>query len=110
VRSGLLDKYPSSSVRVYVVWFDMLAGDSRDRVDTRVLNDPRVINYYDAKKVTGSWFAEQVDHEHGITWDAYYLYGADANWTAVPGPLASSGRTVIGSSRELGSAFNRLGG
>jgi hypothetical protein len=93
----------------YVVWFDMLAGDSRQLVDTRVLNDPRVTNFYDPKKAIGSWFSERLDGEKGIVWDAYFLYGSDASWAAEPGPLLSSGRTVIGSSADLATAFRTLG-
>ncbi len=109
MRSDILEKYPSSPVRVYVVWFDMLAGDARQLVDTRVLNDPRVSNFYDPNKTVGSWFSEHMDREKGIVWDAYLLYGSDASWVSEPGPLLSSGRTVIGSSADLATAFHRLG-
>jgi len=95
-------------VRVYVVWFNMLPGDSRELVDRRVLNDRRVTNYYDPSRVVGSWFADHVDGGGGIVWDAYYLYGPDASWTAQPDPLISSGGSVIGSSSDLGAAFGKL--
>ena len=87
---------------------DMLAGDSRQLVDTRVLNDPRVTNFYDPKRAVGSWFSEHLDREKGIAWDAYFLYGSDASWTTEPAPLLSSGRPVIGSSADLASAFRKL--
>jgi len=111
VRSNILDTYRSSPVRVYVVWFDMLVGDSRDLVDRRVLNDPRVTNYYDPKRMVGSWFS---DHggggggKGGIVWDAYFLYGPAAQWASELGPLLSSGGTVIGSSADLAAAFRNL--
>ena len=108
MRSDILRKYPSSPVRVYVVWFDMLAGDSRQLVDTRVLNDSRVTNFYDPNKIVGAWFSEHLDREKGIVWDAYFLYGSDATWAAEPGPLLSSGGTVIGSSADLATAFHRV--
>ncbi len=107
MRSNILEKYPSSEVRVYVVWFNMLPGDSRDLVDRKVLNDHRVTNYYDPSRVVGSWFAEHTGGS-GIVWDAYFLYGADASWTAEPGSLVSSGGTVIGSSADLAAAFGGL--
>jgi len=94
---------------VYVIWFDMLPGDSRQLVDTRVLNDRRVTNFYDPKKTVGSWFSRHVDGENGIAWDAYYLYGPDASWPAEPGPMLSSGGSVIGSSADLAAAFRKLG-
>ena len=107
MRSNILEKYPSSDVRVYLVWFNMLPGDSRNLVDRKVPNDHRVVNYYDPKRVVGSWFAE---HTGGgeIVWDAYFLYGPDASWTDQPGPLVSSGGTVIGSSEDLAAAFGKL--
>jgi len=108
VRSNLLQKYPSSSVRVYTVWFDMLSGDSRDLVDRRVLNDPRVTNFYDPSKLVGSWFAENSDQGGGIVWDAYFLYGADASWSSEPGPLLSSGGSVISSTSDLATAFRSV--
>lgn len=105
MRSNILERYPSSDVRVYVVWFDMMPGDSKNLVDRRVLDDRRVTNYYDPGRVAGSWFATHVDGDEGISWDAYYLYGRDATWQAEPGPLVSSGGSVIGSSADLGAAF-----
>jgi len=110
VRKDILERNPSSTVRVYVVWFNVLAGDSRNLVDRRVLNDPRVSNYYDPKKTVGSWFANQSNGRGGgIVWDAYFLYGPDATWETEPGPLLSSGSTVIGSSGDLAAAFRTLG-
>ena len=108
MRSDLLQKYPSSSVRVFVVWFNMLAGDSRDLVDRRVLNDPRVINFYDPNRLVGSWFAAHNVQGGGIVWDAYFLYGPDASWSAEPGPLLSSGGSVISSTFDLAAAFHSV--
>ena len=108
MRSDILQRYPDSSVRVYVVWFDILPGDSRQLVDTRVLNDPRATNYYDPNRIVGSWFADR-GGEQGIVWDTYFLYGPDASWTAEPQPLLSSGRSVIGSRDDLAATFRKLG-
>lgn len=85
----------------------MLPADSRTFVDRRVLNDPRVTNYYDPSRVVGSWFAEHSGGT-GIVWDAYFLYGTDATWAPEPGPLLSSGGSVIGSSADLSAAFSKL--
>ena len=95
-------------MRVYVVWFNMLPGDSRDLIDRKVLNDHRAANYYDPNRVVGSWFAQRTEGGGGIVWDAYFLYGADASWTAEPGPLVSSGGSVIDSTADLAEAFGKL--
>ena len=109
MRKNILEKYASSQVRVYVVWFNVLVGDSRHLVDRRVLNDSRVTNFYDPKRLVGSWFADHSNGGAGIVWDAYFLYGPEATWASEPGPLLSSGGTVIGSSGDLAAAFRNLG-
>jgi hypothetical protein len=87
----------------------MMPADSRSLIDTRVLNDRRVTNYYDPGKVVGKWFADHSDAGGGVIWDAYYLYGPEATWTEQPGPLRSSGGPVIESSGDLAAAFSKLG-
>ena len=101
MRTEILDKYPAADLRVFVVWFSMLPSDFRLLVDHRVLADPRAANFWDERRVVGRWFAQQVAHDPGITWDAYFLYGPEARWESVPAPLVSSGGTVIGQRREL---------
>lgn len=108
MRTDILKKFPSSPVRVYVVWFDMLAADSRTLVDRHVLNDRRVTNFYDPKRVAGLWFGQHTAGSVGIVWDAYYLYGPDATWGAEPAPLVSSGGPVIFSTADLASAFGSI--
>ena len=83
VRSEILQKYPASAVRVYVVWFDVLAGDSRQLVDTRVLNDPRVTNYYDGKGVVT-----------GTVSDSGGAPAADAEVSAFPAGTVVDSSTV----------------
>lgn len=93
---------------MYVVWFDMMPGDSEGLVDRKVLNDHRVTNYYDPDRLVGAWYAQHVDETVGIVWDAYYLYGPTATWDSVPAPQVSSGGTVIGSSSDLAAAIAKL--
>ena len=71
----------------------------------RVLPDPRVTQFWDGGAVTSEWFAENVDHSPAPAWDVYYLYGPDASWTNVPGPIVSSGATIIGRSSALKDAI-----
>lgn len=108
MRTNILEKYPSSDARVYAIWFNMMTGDSRNLVDLRVLDDHRVTNYYDADRVVGSWFGAHDNGDGGIAWDAYYLYGRGATWSAEPGPLLSNGGPVIDSSADLAAAFGRV--
>lgn len=68
------------------------------------LTDGRVAHFWDEQKVVGRWFANQVspdDADGGIVWDAYYLYGPEAEWASTPPPLIAGGGTVRGKFGEL---------
>jgi hypothetical protein len=113
VRSEILARHPVARLDVLVVWFAMLPGDSRQLIDRRLLADARVTNYWDEQRSVGRWFSQRVPASRGaerqpISWDAYLLYGPDARWDTVPGPLVSVGRTVVAHTRRLGTAVTPL--
>ena len=41
-------------------------------------------------------------------WDTYLLYGPDATWNQAPGPLLSSGGTIIDTSADLRDTLTPL--
>jgi hypothetical protein len=108
VQSDILDRNQAANVHVYVVWFKMLAGDSRQRWDAAVISDPRAVHLWDQNRAAGQWFATNVDQTGYIAWDVYYLYGPDARWDGRPGPLVSSGSTIIGHVGKLKNDFARV--
>ena len=67
------------------------------------LTDGRVSHFWDDEKTVGRWFAQQrpEDADNGIIWDAYFLFGPEAQWDTKPAPLISSGSTVRESFNEL---------
>jgi hypothetical protein len=93
---------------VYVVWFNMLFGDSRDRWDGDGLVDPRVRHFWDEQKVVGNWYSTTVLHREGTTWDFYALYGPDATWGAEPPRAVSQGGTIISRRDQLRAAISPL--
>lgn len=103
-----MKKHPSAPLRVEVVWLPMLVGDSQALIDRRVLSDPRVTYYWDPQRVVGRWFSGNVTQQPGITWDAFFLYGAQAHWDSTPGPLVQSGSSIIGNTNDLLSGFNQV--
>ncbi len=107
VRTEILDRHPSASLKVLAVWFNMVPGDSRRFLDTSVLGDPRVTYFWDQRKVVGRWFSDHVTNQPGITWDAYFLYGPEARWGQEPAPLVStsSASSVIASASQLQQAI-----
>ena len=109
MQREILDAYGASNLRVYAVWLPFLAGTQQAAdVSRRVLPDPRVVHYWDGEAATSAWFAENVEHSASPAWDVYYLYGRDAIWRDVPGPLISSGGTIIGRSAEMNDAIKPL--
>lgn len=108
MRDEILARHPGSPIRVYAVWFPVLAGDSSVTVDGRLLSDSRVTNYWDPRRTVGNWFSAHMTDQPGVTWDAYFLFGPAATWDATPTPLASLGSPVIGSRDSLSTAFKEL--
>ena len=59
----------------------------------------------DGRDVAGRWFAEHLPGYRGSDWDAYLLFGSNADWQALPLPLVASGSTVIDKKDELAQAI-----
>ncbi len=100
-----MEAFPEAELKVYAIWFDVLAGDDRSKWDPTLLNDARVTELWDADGELGNWFPRQDEYSdivHGpLAWDIFFLYGGDATWDRVPQPLVESGSTVIGSREKL---------
>ena len=60
------------------------------------MTDRRVVHLWDGPDIAGDWFVAHEPGFQGNNWDAYLLFGPTATWTTRPGPLISSGSTVIG--------------
>jgi hypothetical protein len=92
-----------ADLQVYVIWFSMLPTDARSRWrwTNNAVNDPRVKHYWDEDRLVGQWFAAEVEGYEGIVWDAYYLYGPEANWGNEEPLLLSSGYTVYDGRESL---------
>ncbi len=77
----------------------MLAGDSRSAWDSNVLNDPRVIEYWDGNRVAGKWFAKQqiggLGGPGSIVWDAYYAFPSNSAWRNQPSGVLAAGSDII---------------
>ena len=87
----------------------MLATDARSKWDASIFDDLRAVNLWDQDRVLGTWLAERDEFGAGtfgpIVWDAYLLFGADAEWNDAPERLLSSGSPVIGETSKLETAL-----
>jgi hypothetical protein len=106
VQKEILANHPAANLRLYVIWFSMIPTDARSRWAWTggILSDPRATHFWDEQKVLGRWYAVQENPENsdgGIVWDAFYLYGPEAQWDTKPEPLISSGATVRAEADEL---------
>lgn len=75
-----------------------------------VLSDGRVVHFWDENKTIGKWYAQyDVDYaDNGVVWDAYYLYGPEAQWGSTPPKPIVMGATVIDKFDELKNAVAPL--
>jgi hypothetical protein len=105
VQQEILNKNADRNLRVYAVWFNMLAGDSRAGWDGARLLDSRVVHLWDEHKSVGNWYSANVTREPTTTWDFYAVYGPEAVDLATP---VSMGRTIIGRSSQLESSIEPL--
>ena len=97
MQTDILRQNPSLKVKVYAVWYNMIWTDSRSLWPSRVLNDPRVTNFWDRKKTVGRWYARHTEgmDPDGVVWDTYYLYGPEAHWTNSPPTPISHGGPIV---------------
>jgi hypothetical protein len=122
VQRDLLEKYSNANVRVYAVWFNMLASDERSKWPSTLLTDSRVVHRWDEPKAVGRWYARQVStmrsaltpgskwSDGEILWDSYLLYGAGAKWDDAPTSLIRWGGTIVAGRETLRQDFERLFG
>lgn len=100
-----METFPEAELKVYAIWFDVLAGDDRSKWDSTLLNDERVTELWDTDGELEGWFPRQDEYSDVVrsplAWDIFFLYGGDATWEDVPLPLVESGSTIIGSRRNL---------
>ena len=112
MQQEILDKNPSLKVDVYAIWFSMLPWNTPAAFPgaQRTMPDHRVTHLWDRYKVAGRWFKENVtpDYPGKIIWDAYYLYGSEAEWSNIPKPLIVWGRTIMEKRQELAKQIPSL--
>lgn len=99
-----LARHPDAHLKVYAVWIHFYLWDSQSDVDSGVLADSRVTQYWDPSQLTGRWFGDHVKGG-GLAWDVYFLYGPSARWGDPP---QSTGSPVIANSDQLTTALQQL--
>jgi hypothetical protein len=106
VQSEILEKNPRADLAVYAVWLPFLGG-SEEAINTHILADPRVVQFWDGDRLTSTWFGDSV-FGGSLAWDVYLLYGPGATLIDTPAEPVSAGGTVIGQSGRLRSDLTAL--
>ena len=109
MQSEILNTNQSSNLRVYAVWFSMIPTDARSRWNWTggILDDPRVLHYWDEKKKVGRFYAgkDPESDDWDVVWDTFYLYGSDARWIEKPDRELATGMTVRSEFETLKTAL-----
>jgi hypothetical protein len=103
----LLAKQPSTKLKVYAVWFNMMTSDQRSQWPSKLITDSRVIHFWDEKKLLGNWYATFKEFSKGlgdVVWDAFFVYSSDSRWTDRPSGLIGWGSTIISHKNQLAEA------
>jgi hypothetical protein len=122
VQTNILEAKPDAAIRVYAIFFEIVAGDkgAKYEVDPReLLDDPRVTHFWDERRLSGRWFDENVTRlgkrtgeEGRIEWDTFILYDEKVEWSDEPPRTVSWGRPVIQEKsrllRDLDATLGRL--
>jgi hypothetical protein len=101
VQQQILEEHPHSDIKVYVVWFNLLSEDSRERWDGYLVPDPRATNLWDEKRLVSRTLDDDVEGASQPVWDAYLLYGPDATWGKKPPRPVGTGYTIFGTRDRL---------
>lgn len=129
LEEQVLAANPQAEVRVYAVWFSMIPADMLPEAlsgqrDESVLNDPRVIHFWDRQRLLNQWLAQNAPLEGPqrsslrrtfgqldwgtYIWDAYFVYGPQATWQEAGSP-AAAGYPLIQNRAEVRSALGLEG-
>jgi hypothetical protein len=100
VQQTILDAFPSTVLRVYVVWQPLHVDDSIDKARQsarEIFHDERVRHLWDGENALGKWYKSEgrMASEFIVVWDAYYLYAAESVWRTAPSHLIGLGHPVI---------------
>ena len=85
----------------------MLVTDSRDAWKRGTVQGRQ---FWDGDRVVGQWLAQQNLGglgSAGVVWDAWFLFGRNADWNDRPTRLLGSGSPVTSTTAELARALRR---
>lgn len=103
VHQDILRKHPEADLAVYAVWERSLPTDRRSEWPSEVLDDDRVVQFWDEQQATSRSLPPFADMKSLYHADAYALFGPDSRWDDGQDPtgLISAAPNILGRSGEL---------
>ena len=109
VHQEILRTNPSADLAVYAVWEPSLPTDARSEWPSDVLDDPRVLQFWDDARSTSQSLAAFSEIENLLHADAYALFGPEATWrNAQPTGLVAAAPNILGRSDALRGQLGRI--
>ena len=106
MQSQILRRYPDGNLRVYVVWLPVMPLDARFDV-ADLLVDRRTIHYWDNDQRVSQALADAYGSPGQLVWDAFFVFGPDANWKDGPPRPLATGSPVVEYMPTLKSVMTR---
>jgi copper chaperone len=90
VLKTVFGKTDSSSLKAFLVWLPMLAGDDPQTAmrEASAFHDPRLTEGWDADREIGNLFARTLALQ-GAAWDVYLVYDRGVHWEGTEPPAPS---------------------
>ena len=109
VQEHILESNPEAKIKVYTVWFNVLARDRRSSWSEEHFGDDRVVEFWDGDRLFSPWYRDHLPgHSKTIAWDLYALCGPEARWEKAPSHLVNWGRTVYSERKQLAAEVGDL--
>lgn len=98
----------------------MYPTDLRERWPANALTDRRASHWWDEEKRVGRWYAQRMEDIADrlapgasnvggtILWDAYLVYGPEAQWAETPTGLRRWGRPIFATREPFEEAVGNL--
>jgi len=110
VQDDLLAKYPDRDLKVFVIWLALSRTDARSEWPRNEIVDPRARHFWDPGKAVGIALAAREDLKswRPVAYDIWTMYPPGLTWGDEAPRPAASGRTIIKTRAELGTAIAAL--
>ncbi len=73
MQTNVLDAKPDAAIRVYAIFFEIVAGDKGAKYEVdphELLDDARVTHFWDERRLTGRWFDDDLErHDKALAAD-----------------------------------------